>query len=111
MRSKATSQVAQRKPAVRASITSAFCKVRRWFGKLPSVSWIIPPLGFDEHPSSSPNRGNWFTQQVLNALSANKKVWSKTVLFLMYDENDGWFDHVSPPVAPKGTKDEWLTAP
>jgi phospholipase C len=29
----------------------------------------------------------------------------------MYDENDGLFDHVSPPTAPKGTPGEWLTAP
>ena len=45
-----------------------------------------------------------------NALTANKKLWSKTVLFVMYDENDGWFDHVSPPTAPRGTPGEWLTA-
>jgi len=32
------------------------------------------------------------------------------VLFLMYDENDGWFDHVPPPTAPKGTAGEWVTA-
>ncbi len=27
----------------------------------------------------------------------------------MYDENDGWFDHVAPPTAPKGTPGEYLT--
>jgi phospholipase C len=40
---------------------------------------------------------------------ANPEVWSKTVLFHMYDENDGFFDHVVPPVAPKGTPGEYLT--
>jgi phospholipase C len=79
-------------------------------GTLPKVSWIIPPLGFDEHPSSSPQRGMYFTQLVLDALMSHKKTWSKTVVFLMYDENDGWFDHVRPPTAPKGTPGEWLTA-
>jgi phospholipase C len=79
-------------------------------GKLPSVSWIIPPLGFDEHPSSAPERGMWFVQQVLNELQSNRKVWAKTALFVMYDENDGWFDHVSPPTAPAGTPGEYLTA-
>lgn len=79
-------------------------------GTLPKVSWIIPPLGFDEHPSASPQRGMYFTQLVLDALLANRSVWSKTVLFLMYDENDGWFDHVPPPTAPRGTPGEWLTA-
>jgi phospholipase C len=79
--------------------------------RLPKVSWLIPPLGFDDHPSTSPERGMWFVQQVLDALTAHRKVWSKTVLFLMYDENDGFFDHVAPPTPPRGTHGEWLTAP
>jgi hypothetical protein len=79
-------------------------------GSLPSVSWMIPPLGFDEHPSSAPANGMYFTSLVLDALVANPAVWSKTALFLMYDENDGWFDHVAPPTAPAGTPGEYLTA-
>ena len=78
-------------------------------GKFPSVSWIIPPLGFDEHPSASPMNGQWFVSMVLDELTSNPKVWSKTALFIMYDENDGWFDHVAPPTAPKGTAGEYLT--
>jgi phospholipase C len=76
--------------------------------KLPKVSWIIPPLGFDEHPSASSRNGEYFTSLVLDALVANPKVWAKTALFLMYDENDGWFDHVKPPTAPSGTPGEYL---
>ncbi|HWF53363.1 MAG TPA: alkaline phosphatase family protein [Solirubrobacteraceae bacterium] len=79
-------------------------------GSLPSVSWLIPPLGFDEHPSSAPANGMYFTSLVLDALIANPAVWSKTALFLMHDENDGWFDHVPPPTAPPGTPGEYLTA-
>jgi phospholipase C len=79
-------------------------------GSLPSVSWIIPPLGFDEHPSSAPANGMYFTSLVLEALTANTELWSKTALFLMYDENDGWFDHVPPPTPPAGTPGEYLTA-
>ena len=79
-------------------------------GSLPSVSWIIPPLGFDEHPSSAPANGMWFTSLVLDALTSNPNVWSKTAFFLMYDENDGWFDHVPPPTPPAGTPGEYLTA-
>lgn len=78
-------------------------------GNFPSVSWIIPPLGFDEHPSASPMNGQWFVSMVLDELTSNPKVWSKTALFIMYDENDGWFDHVAPPTAPKGTAGEYLT--
>jgi phospholipase C len=78
-------------------------------GTLPSVSWIIPPLGYDEHPPAPPNLGAWYIDQVLQTLIANPKVWSKTVLFVMYDENDGFFDHVPPPVAPAGTPGEYIT--
>ena len=53
--------------------------------------------------SGSPRRSS-------DSLMSNKKLWAKTALFMMYDENDGWFDHVSPPTAPKGTPGEWLTA-
>jgi phospholipase C len=80
-------------------------------GTLPAVSWIIPPLGFDEHPSASPDHGQWFVSTLLELLTSNPQVWSKTVLFVMYDENDGFFDHVPPPTAPRGTPGEWLTAP
>jgi phospholipase C len=76
---------------------------------LPAVSWIIPPLGYDEHPPAPPAAGEWFTQQVLSALLASPTVWSKTVLFVMYDENDGFFDHVPPPTPPPSTPGEYLT--
>ncbi|MBV9254335.1 MAG: phospholipase [Actinobacteria bacterium] len=79
-------------------------------GTLPSVSWIIPPLGFDEHPSASPDHGMYFTSLVLNALLKNPAVWAKTAFILMYDENDGFFDHVAPPTAPAGTPGEYLKA-
>jgi phospholipase C len=46
---------------------------------------------------------------VLDQLTANPQVWAKTALFIMYDENDGWFDHVPPPTAPRGTPGEYLT--
>jgi phospholipase C len=79
-------------------------------GTLPSVSWLAPPAGFDEHPSSSPVRGMFYTSMVLNALASNPDVWSKTVLFLMYDEADGWFDHVPGPFSLLGTPNEYITA-
>jgi phospholipase C len=78
-------------------------------GALPAVSWLIPPIGYDEHPPSPPAMGEWYTGQVLRALMANPAVWSKTVLFHTYDENGGFFDHVPPPVAPRGTAGEYVT--
>ena len=46
---------------------------------------------------------------MLNTLVSNPKVWAKTVLFVSYDENDGFFDHVAPPTPPPGTPGEYLT--
>jgi phosphoesterase family protein/phospholipase C-like protein len=37
---------------------------------------------------------------VLDALTSNPEVWSKTTLFITYDENDGFFDHMVPPTPP-----------
>jgi phospholipase C len=76
---------------------------------LPQVSWITPPAGYDEHPPSAPALGMWFSHNVIKTLISNPKVWSKTVLFIMYDENDGFFDHVAPPTPPPGTEGEYVT--
>ena len=78
-------------------------------GKLPAVSWLLPPAGYDEHPSSPSALGEYFTNQVLFALVSNPEVWSKTVFFHMYDEHGGFFDHVAPPVPPAGTAGEYLS--
>lgn len=75
-------------------------------GKLPAVSWIIAPSAYSEHPGySSPAQGGWYVQQVLDALTADPEVWSKTVLLINYDENDGFFDHLPPPCAPSVNPD------
>ena len=78
-------------------------------GSLPSVSWIIPSLIQSEHPAAPPEYGEVFVLQALNALLANPAVWEKTALFVTYDENGGFFDHVPPPVAPAGAEGEFLT--
>jgi phospholipase C len=78
-------------------------------GALPAVSWIVPPLGYDEHPPAPPALGAWFIDQVLSTLTSRPEVWAKTVLLVMYDENDGFFDHVPPPVPPAGTAGEYVT--
>jgi len=66
-------------------------------GTLPSVSWIVAPEAYSEHPNWPANYGAWYIAQVLEALTANPEVWSRTALFITYDENDGFFDHVVPP--------------
>ena len=68
--------------------------------RLPQVSWILPPAAFSEHPHWTPAYGAAYTARILDALTSNPEVWSKTVLLIMYDENDGFFDHVVPPQPP-----------
>ncbi|WP_422138050.1 phosphocholine-specific phospholipase C [Endozoicomonas sp. ALC020] len=68
---------------------------------LPQVSWIIAPATYSEHPGpSSPVQGGWYTQEVLDALTSDPDTWSKTVLIINFDENDGFFDHMPPPCPP-----------
>jgi phospholipase C len=68
---------------------------------LPAVSWIIATAEGSEHPGpSSPAQGADYTARVIDALTSNPAVWSKTVLFVNFDENDGFFDHVPPPAVP-----------
>jgi phospholipase C len=70
-------------------------------GTLPQVSYLVAPAADSEHPGpSSPAQGADYTARVLDALTANPKVWARTVLLVMFDENDGFFDHVPPPSPP-----------
>ncbi len=76
-------------------------------GTLPAVSWVLPSQLQSEHPGagSSPLRGGDFSLQVLEAVTANPELWSKTAFFLTYDENDGFFDHVPAPAVPSYNAD------
>ena len=66
--------------------------------RLPQVSWIVAPYIMCEHPSACPSYGESLTARLLDALAANPSVWAKTAFILNYDENDGFFDHMPPPV-------------
>jgi phospholipase C len=66
-------------------------------GRLPSVSWIVAPESYTEHPAWPAGYGAWYTAGVLNALTSSPDVWSKTVVLITFDENDGFFDHVVGP--------------
>lgn len=68
-------------------------------GNLPTVSWLVAPENFSDHPSA-PWYGTWYTSEILDILTKNPEVWRKTIFILTYDENDGYFDHIPPFVAP-----------
>lgn len=72
-------------------------------GKLPTVSWVVAPSNFSDHPGS-PWYGAWYLSEVFDILTQNPEVWKKTIFILNYDENDGYFDHVPPFVPPNPYK-------
>ncbi|WP_128546640.1 phosphocholine-specific phospholipase C [Larkinella soli] len=72
-------------------------------GQLPAVSWIVAPENFSDHPGA-PWYGAWYISEVMDILTRNPDVWKKTIFILAYDENDGYFDHVPPFVAPHPEK-------
>lgn len=80
-------------------------------GKLPAVSWIVAPENFSDHPSAA-WYGVWYISEVMDILTQNPEVWKKTIFVLTYDENDGYYDHVPPFVAPHpDKKTTGLTSP
>ena len=81
-------------------------------GELPQVSWINTSLAETEHPgNSSAKVGEALVEKLLKLLTHHKATWEKTAVFITWDENGGFFDHVAPPTAPLETPGEYLTAP
>jgi phospholipase C len=74
-------------------------------GNLPQVSFVDPVFASqadtetDEHPPSNVQVGERFVSDVTNALFTSPN-WSSSAMFLTYDENGGYYDHVAPPPAP-----------
>ncbi|WP_316822525.1 phosphocholine-specific phospholipase C [Pedobacter gandavensis] len=71
-------------------------------GQLPTVSWLVAPCNFSDHPGA-PWYGAWYLSEAIDILTKNPEVWKKTIFILTYDENDGYFDHLPPFVAPNPT--------
>jgi phospholipase C len=77
-------------------------------GTLPTVSWVVAPYLYSEHPRARPVDGANYVGRVLKALWDNPALWESTAVFVNYDENDGYFDHALPPFPPTGTAGEYI---
>lgn len=86
-----------------------FAEIPQYFadaaaGKLPQVAFVDPGMaldgvaGNDEHPPALAQAGQKFTAEVIDALTRSP-LWSRSALFLTYDEHGGLYDHVVPPKA------------
>lgn len=67
-------------------------------GRLPPVSWLIPPESFNEHPGEGVSvcaGQNWTTEQI-NAVMQSQ-YWKSTAIVLVWDDFGGFYDHVKPP--------------
>jgi phospholipase C len=68
-------------------------------GNLPQVVFIDSSAeGLNEYPGSNIQLGQVFVAQQIKAL-VESTYWKKSALFLSYDENGGFYDHVPPPEA------------
>jgi len=81
-------------------------------GELPQVSWVNMSVFETEHPGySTAEVGEYAVQRLLDRFLARPDLLAKTAVFITWDENGGFFDHVAPPVPPPGTAGEYLTVP
>ena len=86
--------------------TSEKFKLDAAAGKLPSVSWVYAPHDASEHAPDPNDAGNalvgnvthgmqWTVDQVNAVVKGG--LWSKTAIFITWDDWGGWLDHVDPP--------------
>ncbi len=72
-------------------------------GRLPALSYVWSPSGYDEHPPHKPDpkyaqRGHDLTWQRVDAV-VQSGGWTDTVFILTWDDWGGYADHVSTPDA------------
>jgi phospholipase C len=67
-------------------------------GNLPAVSFVKPPHIMNGHPAdSSPLLEQTFLVNTINQLQESP-YWKDMAILVTYDDSDGWYDHVMPPI-------------
>jgi phospholipase C len=81
-------------------------------GHLPAVSFLKAAAYQDGHAGySDPLDEQTFLVETLNKLQQSPE-WEHTAVIILYDDSDGWYDHVMGPVAlPSSTPDDNLFGP
>jgi phospholipase C len=66
------------------------------YGTLPQVSWVLPDYVDSDHPQASVKNGQTFVTSLVNAVE-NGPDWDSSVIFVMWDDMGGFYDHEPPP--------------
>lgn len=67
-------------------------------GTMPRVSFLKAPSYQDGHPGySDPLDEQRFLTQTINRIEKSK-FWKSTAIVIAYDDSDGFYDHVPPPI-------------
>jgi phospholipase C len=67
-------------------------------GNFPAVSFLKAQAFQDAHPGNSdPLDEQTFVTTVINFLQ-HRPEWKETAVVILYDDSDGWYDHVMPPI-------------
>jgi phospholipase C len=67
-------------------------------GNLPQVTFLKAPTSQTGHPSKSdPLSEQTFLADTINTLMQSS-FWPQMAIFITYDDSDGWYDHVMPPI-------------
>ncbi|HEY0381702.1 MAG TPA: alkaline phosphatase family protein [Candidatus Elarobacter sp.] len=71
-------------------------------GSLPQFAWVKPPcIKQSDHPGAGGHNGPNWVGSVINAIGRSPD-WSSTVIFVIWDDWGGFYDHVVPPVNAAG---------
>ena len=67
-------------------------------GNMPAVSFLKSPAYQNGHPGySDPIDEQHYLVNTINQLQRLPQ-WNSTALIIAYDDSDGWYDHVMPPI-------------
>jgi phospholipase C len=66
-------------------------------GQLAQVSWVTPTAAESDHAKINDGTGPAWVSSVVNAVGESP-YWKNTVIFVVWDDWGGWYDHVKPQI-------------
>lgn len=64
-------------------------------GRLPNVSWVTPTGEYSDHPGMPRDYGPDWIGSIVNAVGESP-YWNSTVIFIVWDDWGGFYDHMAP---------------